>query len=260
MKFLRIIVIALFISSLQANTDSDIDYKNLAPIQTKPTLDSPTSINNPYIYEPTHRGRYVLTSTGVIVLGTIAGAGILYLMPESATNWNKDDIVNLGKQWRKNVSRAPVVDADDWFLNWITHPYWGAVYYMQTRVAGYSWSESVLYSAFASAFFWEFGIEAFAEIPSWQDLVITPAIGSIFGELFFRATRHIQANQNRLLGSKILGKTSLILMDPIGMVMQDFGLAKLVGISNKNQTQSFMIPISDTRGGVGVRLVLAMQW
>lgn len=260
MKFLCLMIV--LISLLQANPDSykQINYEDLTPTQTKPTSDLDILTRNPYIYEPTHRGKYVLASTGLIVMGTIVGAGVLYLMPESVTNWDKNEIVNLGKQWRKNVSRAPVVDADDWFLNWITHPYWGAVYYMQTRVAGYSWSESILFSAFASAFFWEFGIEAFAEIPSWQDLIITPAVGSIFGELFFRATRHIQANQNRLLGSKILGKTSLILMDPIGAIMQDLGLAKLAGISNKNQMQSFMMPMSDTRGGVGVRLVLATQW
>ncbi|TLD97802.1 DUF3943 domain-containing protein [Helicobacter jaachi] len=224
---------------------------NLAPLENM--------TKSPYIYEPTSRLGYLALGSSLVLGGTLVGAGVLYLMPESVTNWNKEEIVNLDSQWRAKTARGPVVDGDDWFLNWITHPYWGAVYYMQPRIAGYSWSESVLYSIFASALFWEYGVEAFAEVPSWQDLVITPAIGSIFGELFYQATLHINANHNTLLGSRFLGKTALLLMDPVGFILQDFGLAKSVGITNKNQMQSLILPTS-SQNGAGVRLMLSYRF
>ncbi|RDU60780.1 DUF3943 domain-containing protein [Helicobacter marmotae] len=210
-------------------------------------------------YQPSDKLTYLALSSGVILGGTLVGAGVLYLMPESVTNWNKDEIVNLGANWKRKISQSPVVDADDWFLNWVTHPYWGAVYYMQPRVAGFSWSESALYSILASAFFWEYGVEAFAEIPSWQDLIITPAIGSLIGELFYRATLSIHAKQDTLLGSRILGKSALLLMDPVGFIMQNFGLAHLFGVYNKNDISGVIIPISG-RSGTGLSLQIAMRF
>lgn len=217
------------------------------------------SLQNPspsqsYFYEPANKGAYLAIGTGIILGGTLVGAGVLYLMPESVTNWNRDEIVNLGQNWRRKTAQGPVVDADDWFLNWITHPYWGAVYYMQPRVAGFSWAESALYSVLASAFFWEYGIEAFAEVPSWQDLVITPAIGSMFGELFYRATLHIHANQDRLLGSRILGKSILLLMDPVGFLIQNTGLVR-----NKNEMQGMVLPLSG-KNGAGLQMRVVMRF
>ena len=50
------------------------------------------------------------------------------------------------KKWKDNVSEGPVKDEDDFFLNYITHPYWGAVYYMSARSAGANIFYSFLYS------------------------------------------------------------------------------------------------------------------
>lgn len=230
----------------------DFSYDSL---QTK---DLNTSTQNTY-YQPSNKYTYLALSSGIILGGTLVGAGVLYLMPESYTNWKKDEIVNLGSNWKAKVSRAPVVDGDDWFLNWITHPYWGAVYYMQPRMAGFSWAESAFYSILTSAFFWEYGIEAFAETPSWQDLVITPAIGSIFGELFYRATIHIQSNQNTLLGSRLLAKGALIFMDPVGYILQNSGMARFFGVENKADMQSFIMPLS-TNGTNGVQFKLIARF
>lgn len=247
---LKYIFYTLFILSTCFSTllaDESFDYQSLQPLKQ----DS----QNPYIYEPTSRLGYTTLSSTLILGGTLVGAGVLYLMPESVTNWDKNEIKNLGANWARKTARGPVVDSDDWFLNWITHPYWGAVYYMQPRVAGYSWAESALYSVLASAFFWEYGVEAFAETPSWQDLVITPAIGSMFGELFYQASLKIHQNQNTLLGSRFLGKSALLLMDPVGFILQDLGLAKGFGIYNKNELKSFITPTS-SRSGAGAKLML----
>lgn len=79
-----------------------------------------------------------------------------------------------------------------------------------------------------STFFWEYGVEAFAEIPSWQDLFITPIMGSAFGEGFFYAKKSILKNDSRVLNSRFLGKTTLFLMDPFNTILDGCGYKQKV--------------------------------
>lgn len=155
-------------------------------------------------------GRNTLSLVGT-GLGTMA---FLYAMPSSFTNW-EDDGKSPAKKWWDNVSREPVWDSDDIFLNYVTHPYAGAIYYMGARSAGANAAYSFLYSFALSTFFWEYGLEAFAERPSIQDLIVTPLAGSVLGEWFYQSKRHILENGETLCGSKFWGKAALIAMDPI---------------------------------------------
>ena len=56
------------------------------------------------------------------------------------------------------------MDKDKGYVNYAFHPYCGAVYYMTAR---------------------SYGAEAFAQVPSAQDLLITPIAGAAIGEGFF---------------------------------------------------------------------------
>ena len=175
----------------------------------------------------------------------------LYLMPESVTNWDRSRF-GFGA-WAQDVQVGPVLDRDNFILNGISHPYFGAVYYMQPRIAGYSWAESTLFSFIVSTIFWEYGIEAFVEIPSWQDLIYTPAIGSIFGEIFYQTTKYIQNTDYKLFGSRILGYIVVALMDPIGVIMRDLGLAQFMGIDNMNDSKRFVSFASPMGIGLALR-------
>ncbi|PAF53547.1 ubiquitin--protein ligase [Helicobacter sp. 13S00482-2] len=200
----------------------------------------PDQPGNPYYYVPDSKGKYLGTSAGILGAGLFVGIAGLYLMPESVTNWDRE---RFGfRSWVQDVQVAPAVDDDNFWLNGVAHPYFGAVYYLQPRKAGYSWAESVLFSFITSAFFWEYGIEAFVEIPSWQDLIYTPAMGSIFGEIFYQFTRYIQSNNGELFGSRVLGYTLIALMDPIGFIISDLGLGELVGVKNKNKILTGISP------------------
>ena len=185
-------------------------------------------------YQPDSPSKYLLGSTGLLFSAAVVSVGFLALMPESFTGWSDDDISNFGKNYIKKVNLGPAIDSDEWYLNYLAHPYVGAIYYMQPRSAGFSWAESAFFAFLMSTFFWEFGIEAMAEIPSWQDLIITPAIGSIIGEGFYRASRYIKSNNDRLFNSRFLGKTALFLMDPIGFFMKDLGVARAMGVKDQN--------------------------
>ena len=190
--------------------------------------------------------RRLAYNTGLFGVTTVVVFGVLWVLPESVTNWDKEDMKENGitDKWKQNVKAGPVWDSDNFFLNFIAHPYAGAVYYMTARSSGFTMFESFVYSAFVSTFFWEYGIEAFAEIPSWQDLFVTPIVGSMFGEGFFYLKKSIIKNDSRVLNSRLLGKTTIFLMDPFNTVLDGLGYQTRV------KTQFNVTPIGfDNRSG-----------
>ncbi|CAM4433182.1 DUF3943 domain-containing protein [Vibrio agarivorans] len=163
---------------------------------------------------------YLMGQTYTILGLSVATAGLMTLLPESITKWDDDQrsMSDLGKKWKDNVKEGPVWDRDEHFLNYVMHPYFGGVYYTTARHAGFNEFESFLYSASMSTFFWEFGVEAFAEVPSWQDLFITPFFGAVVGEMMFEAEQDIVASGGEVMGSKGMGDFTLFFLNPVGHI------------------------------------------
>ncbi len=156
-----------------------------------------------------------------------AAVAILYAMPESVTNWTEEDKqdYSFSKYWN-NVTN-PQVDSDDFYLNYIIHPYWGASYFVRARERGYSNGESFWYSVLLSTMF-EFGAEALAEEPSYQDLVFTPVLGSLVG-LWFMDVREGVRERTADRGYRSTGdKWIWVLTDPLGSLNRQ--VDKLFGI------------------------------
>ncbi len=163
-------------------------------------------------------------NTSVLMAGGITTMFILESLPEDATAWNKaaNNRVPLFKRYINHIKAGPVWDGDKFIFNYILHPYAGAAYYMSARSCGFNCFGSFLYSFCISTFFWEYGFEAFNEIPSVQDLVITPVVGSVMGECFYKLKRHIVSNGYRLWGSPILGYFVAFLCDPVNETLGYF--------------------------------------
>ncbi|KHD26875.1 ubiquitin--protein ligase [Vibrio caribbeanicus] len=163
---------------------------------------------------------YLKGQTYTILGLSVATVGLMTLLPESITKWDAEDrnLSGLGSKWKDNVTDGPVWDRDEHFLNYIMHPYFGGVYYTAARHAGFNEFESFLYSATMSAFFWEYGVEAFAEVPSWQDLFITPFFGAVVGELMFEAEQDIVASGGEVWGSETMGGVTLFFLNPVGHI------------------------------------------
>ncbi len=89
---------------------------------------------------------------------------------------------------------------------------------MALRGAGYPWYSSALYSAGMSTFFWEYGFESLAEVPSAQDIIVTPVAGSLLGEGMYLAKKAIKNNDEYVLGSRAIGQFSMFLLDPLNQV------------------------------------------
>jgi hypothetical protein len=176
-----------------------------------------------------------------LLIGTI---GVLYMMPDSVTNWDSsDNDKSLSEKWKENVKAGPVMDEDDFFINYIGHPVSGAWYYTLARNDGYDEFESFLYSVFLSTFVWEYGYEAFAEIPSIQDLFSTPIIGSLMGEGMYYLEMQLDANGGLVWGSRYLGNVSYFFLNPFGRIADSMSSVLDVSVTMRFETyqqQSYM--------------------
>jgi hypothetical protein len=193
-----------------------------------PTL--PSSIYSGMI--PTHlsnqekqRVMAQLSSDTGSILALAAGTiTFLYFMPESVSKWPREKKdMSLGKLWGRyddSVTKGPVWDRDKPEINYIGHPYFGAAYYTHAMEKNFTRLESLSYSFMMSACMYEYGLEAFFEYPSIQDLIVTPVAGAVVGELFISLMNTIRSNGEQVLGSKALGSVCMFILDPISGTLE----------------------------------------
>ena len=140
------------------------------------------------------------------------GLGIIFAQPASKTHWDKSG--DYRKKWQENSSGAPVFDKDPFITNFVEHPLSGAAYYSVARHNGMSVWGSFAFSVAMSTFMWEYGLEAFFEKPSIQDLIVTPVLGSLLGEFFYQIKQSIENNNGEVFGSKTLGTIINVITNP----------------------------------------------
>ncbi len=190
----------------------------IEPVSVKPRKFTPCIYDLPYSWNRSaiNSGR-LIANTGVLFGAGATMLGILQILPEDATAWNKSEIArtNPFKRWWEHVKAGPTWDKDKPIFNEILHPYAGAAYYMSARSQGCNVWQSWAYCTFISTIFWEYGIEAFNEVPSTQDLIITPLGGLILGETFYIIKRYIVDRDYYLWGSRPLGYIVAFLTDPL---------------------------------------------
>jgi hypothetical protein len=138
-------------------------------------------------------------------------AGILYVLPESVTKWDAEQRRTSMSRWWENVQH-PQWDQDHWYVNYLGHPYFGAIGYVRARERRFGAFDGFWYAALLSTLY-EFGIEALFERPSYQDIIVTPVGGLLLGALLFEPIRrHIQAKPQRQWYDHL----TLAVTDPLG--------------------------------------------
>lgn len=170
--------------------------------------------------DPWWQGLWI--NTAVYAGAFIGTLFVLECLPEDATAWNRAEIQQdpFWKRWYQNIfKKGPEWDHDNAIFNYVLHPYAGAAYFMAARTCGFNFWQSMLYSACISTFGWEFGIEACMERPSYQDLFITPLVGSMIGEGFYRLKRQIVERGYELLGSQFFGHCCAFFLDPVNEML-----------------------------------------
>jgi len=142
-----------------------------------------------YPYQPVS-SREVLKSLGVAQIYNLTMGSLLLAMPVEISKWDADtkfQWTRIKNQYISSFTQPPVFDNDLFAINYIGHPYQGAFYYNSLRSKGATIAQSALFN-FSQILLWEYVWEGGMEQPSIQDLITTPILGSVLGELAHRAT------------------------------------------------------------------------
>jgi hypothetical protein len=111
------------------------------------------------------------------------------------------DTYDLHMDWdswaRKMNGDAIRFDADMFETNASSHPRAGVGYYQVARGNGLSYAESYV-STFVASTVWEYVVE-WIEYPSINDIILTPAAGSVLGESTFRMGRFFAAGSPNIV-------------------------------------------------------------
>ncbi|MCU7906928.1 MAG: DUF3943 domain-containing protein [Candidatus Thiodiazotropha sp. (ex Epidulcina cf. delphinae)] len=160
--------------------------------------------------------------------------GLLYVMPEDISAWSDEqkEEYTLDKWW-DNVSH-PRWDPDEWYINYILHPYWGMTYYTRGRERGLSETGAFWFS-FTLSSIYEFGLEALFEPVSIQDVIFTPGVGALLGWYFEDTRRGIK----RRISLSFWDKTVLIATDPLGALNSIADDLFGVGVESELELRSF---------------------
>ncbi len=185
---------------------------------------------------------YLGYQVGMIVL--------IYFLPTDISKWDKDKKAeNLFSKYWTNITN-PTWDSDEWYINYLMHPYFGATYYVRARERGYDPMGGFYYS-FLMSTLWEFGLEAFSEPVSIQDMVTTPFYGALVGEVFMQVRKKIKRKSpaNRTAWNKFV----LFMTDPMGSLNNIF--RRLTGWTTHLEVEPFygspaLKNISQTRSGI----------
>ena len=209
------------------NTPADLESDSSDTLLIEPVGDSDEFSLAQYYddLEPPDQGgmfgRYSVLAEDTMYFAVpgLALIGVLYMLPESVSKWDKDDLNwdHLWGNWTENVTSWEWDDDEAW-INYIGHPYFGSAYFIHARHYGYSRMESLGYSFVMSAMY-EIVLEAWAEPVSIQDMIFTPLLGWGLAEILLPMEYKIKQNDSEVLNSRILGSVSLFLIDPFGHII-----------------------------------------
>lgn len=161
-------------------------------IRNKPYVDSATGqlfLRN----QQAGFARKFLRGTGLAFGFNALALTILYATPYSFSKWYTPNPASYRENMRIAFTKPPQVDHDWWYINYIGHPYQGACYYNAVRSQGAKFWQAGLF-AIGHSLVWEYVLESGNERPSVQDMVVTPVVGSLLGELIHQATMAMAKN------------------------------------------------------------------
>jgi len=199
----------------------DVSYTGQQPLTSK--INFPDSFlskqSNIPLLRNEHAGIWKKIGRAELFIGgaELLGATVLILSPKEVTKWSPDWEQDAWRHMKRSLSRPPVWDDDNWKINFIGHPIAGSNYYNSLRSQNASIPHSFLFAT-AQSFIWEYIIEATAEKPSTQDLIITPIVGSILGESTHLLTMNMRRN-----GFNFFEKIFVLIFNPSFVFNNGFG-------------------------------------
>lgn len=216
-----------------------VDKNNIETTTDKSTVALTSASNVADTEQRTPDWNGVIRDISIIFGGQVAAVAITYVMPESFSAWTPEQKKAGWAKYKANFVN-PVLDKDQFYVNYTLHPYWGATYYTRARERGLDQTYSFLYSVLLSTMY-EFGTECIAEKPSIQDLIVTPVAGSLLGAYIFEPWRESIKRKSEL---RWYDHTALVLTDPLGVI--SLGVEKMFGIKS---TIMVNLPVPQIQNG-----------
>lgn len=170
----------------------------------------------PLKYENSSLPIKMLRAEAIIFPAQAATMGIFAALPSSISNWDAAKWKVLDKNFVRAWTSAPVMDKDAWYVNGVMHPITGSFYYSTLRAQGATRMQSFLFAILQSTI-WEYAIESIVEQPSIQDLILTPVVGAIMGELTYMATRQLRKG-----GFTTLEKVVVTVINPAYVILNGY--------------------------------------
>lgn len=147
-----------------------------------------------------------------------------YLVSQAETIHDEGRIENISENFFH-----PHFDRDNLENNVLRHTAAGGYYYLFFRARGYSERRAFFWTAVSSTAF-EFTVETLTEPPSYQDLFVTPLLGTAFGMGVEDLSRYLRSQENWFAkGVGFLINPSLILSKKRNMVLTPITQPRLIG-------------------------------
>ena len=142
-------------------------------IMTSPLLAQPLNSFDPYVH---------IEKENISKRQLAVNFGYKYILQWGFYYLSQRETIEDHASWHnwRHYPFSPHFDRDNLENNIINHSMAGASYYLFYRSRGYSKSQAFLW-ANASSLAFEFTIETFTERPSYQDIFLTPTLGTAVG-------------------------------------------------------------------------------
>jgi len=197
-------IFCVFIVNAQNSSVAELTYYHADSLlqkidSTKTSVNNENETNLPRLKlknEDAPLGKKILRSFIFSFAENTCSGLVLTILPDDFTKWKEADKFQwpvMKKQYINSYTKPPVFDKDLWEVNYILHPYQGAFYFNNIRSQGATFWQSSLYCLMQSCI-WEYIWEGGMEQPSIQDLIVTPVVGSVLGELSNKATMQMRKN------------------------------------------------------------------
>ncbi|HBB92701.1 MAG: hypothetical protein A2X22_04320 [Bacteroidetes bacterium GWF2_49_14] len=127
------------------------------------------------------------------------------------------------QRYRRTYTLPPVWDRDHWSWNYGVHPVMGSFSYLAYRNRQAHWLEAFAGATINSAIY-EYVIAGGTQQPSYNDLIVTPILGSLLGEGIYQVKKKMLRDKNLKLWEKIV----ITVTDPFESFYYGFNFNKMI--------------------------------
>jgi len=166
-------------------------------------------------------GRFLYSQT-ILWPSSIAAHTYMYVKEDIQGDFDWSKVITLRK-YQRTFTLPPVWDSDHWSWNYEVHPIMGSFSYLAYRNRQAPWYEAFAGSAVNSAIY-EYLIAGGTQQPSYNDMIVTPILGSLLGEGIYQFKKWVLRDHHLKTWEKI----AITITDPFEAFYYGFDYKKII--------------------------------